>query len=87
MNQKNSFSKRHIGLTDQNIEKILNYLGYQELDELIEDIVPKGIKSEKLNLHDGTTETQALEELKKISQKQLKALKTLKYSQLVNLLN
>ena len=36
MNQKNSFSKRHIGLTDQNIEKILNYLGYQDLDELIE---------------------------------------------------
>ena len=68
MNQKNSFSKRHIGLTDQNIEKILNYLGYQELDELIEDIVPKGIKSEKLNLHDGTTETQALEELRQISQ-------------------
>jgi len=69
MNQKNSFSKRHIGLTDQNIEKILNYLGYQELDELIEDIVPRGIKSDKLNLHDGTTETQALEELKKISKK------------------
>jgi len=69
MTQKNSFSKRHIGLTDQNIEKILNYLGYQELDELIEDIVPRGIKSDKLNLHDGTTETQALEELKKISQK------------------
>ena len=68
MNQKNSFSKRHIGLTDQNIEKILNYLGYQELDELIEDIVPKGIKSDKLNLHDGTTETQALEELRQISQ-------------------
>ena len=68
MNQKNSFSKRHIGLTDQNIEKILNYLGYQELDELIKDIVPKGIKSEKLNLHDGTTETQALKELKQISQ-------------------
>ena len=68
MNQKNSFSKRHIGLTDQNIEKILNYLGYQELDELIKDIVPKGIKSEKLNLHDGTTETQALEELRQISQ-------------------
>ena len=68
MNQKNSFSKRHIGLTDQNIEKILNYLGYQELDELIEDIVPKGIKSEKLNLHDGTTEIQALEELRQISQ-------------------
>ena len=69
MTQKNSFSKRHIGLTDQNIEKILNYLGYQELDELIEDIVPRGIKSDKLNLHDGTTETQALEELKKISKK------------------
>jgi len=69
MNQKNSFSKRHIGLTDQNIEKILNYLGYQGLDELIKDIVPRGIKSDKLNLHDGTTETQALEELKKISKK------------------
>ena len=51
------FTRRHIGLNDFHTNKMLDYLGYKNIDELIEDTVPSNIRLKSdLNIEDGYSE-------------------------------
>ena len=61
------FAQRHIGPSQESCEEMLRELGYEHLEELIDDAVPESIRLEKaLNLPEPLTETDALAELKEI---------------------
>ena len=46
-----NFSTRHIGPSDDDIKKMLSFLGFNSLKELIDATIPKGIKyNESLNI-------------------------------------
>ncbi len=64
-----TFAQRHIGLSDQNIERMLKELGMSSLDELTDAVVPNSIaENSRLNLKPGLSEEQALVELKSIAE-------------------
>ena len=41
------FIDRHIGVTDSNVEHMLQELGYESLDKFIETVVPQAILEKK----------------------------------------
>ena len=43
MNYSNDFINRHIGINETNAEKMLNYLGFNEISELIKQTIPQNI--------------------------------------------
>ena len=49
--KKNSFTdnfqKRHIGLLSNDEKKILNFLGFNNLDDFINEVIPNSIKQRK----------------------------------------
>ena len=56
------FYKRHIGLQEQDIEYMLNYLGFNSLDQFSDNALPDSIKSlEPLDLPTALSEDEALE--------------------------
>lgn len=60
-----SFADRHIGPTQPDIEVMLNELGYQSLDQLLEAVVPGAIRwQESLDLPAAVSEAQVLEDLR-----------------------
>ncbi len=64
------FADRHIGLSEQDIQDMLNELGYSSLDALTDDVVPESIADNSpLALDKPLTEEQALAELKAIASK------------------
>lgn len=64
------FAKRHIGLSDSDIETMLSELGYESLDQLTETVIPSSIADNaRLNLKAAISEEQALSELKDIASK------------------
>ena len=64
------FSDRHIGLSDDNQQLILNEMGCETLDDFIRAVVPASIRRhDKLKLDDVLTEHQTLRKLKEISKK------------------
>lgn len=70
LSQQNEFIGRHIGPNNQQIQSMLNALGYKELEELINATLPDAIRSETTKaLKEPQTEHQALAELKRIAQK------------------
>ena len=72
-----SFVNRHIGLSDADIAKMLDELGYDSLDQLTETVVPNGIADNTpLALASPISEEQALAELYDIA-KQNKLVKSL----------
>ena len=55
------FSKRHIGLTNKQIESMLSELGVSDIDELIDKVVPKNILDDSpLNISKPLKEIEAL---------------------------
>ena len=61
MNYSNDFINRHIGINETNAEKMLNYLGFNEISELIKQTIPQNIRLEKnLNLPNGLSEPRYL---------------------------
>lgn len=42
-----TFSKRHIGINNQNKMKMLDYLNVNNLEELISETIPKNIRLQK----------------------------------------
>ena len=42
--KEEKFSKRHIGLTNEDKEYLLNKVGYNNMDDFIKDVVPNNIK-------------------------------------------
>ena len=65
---KNTFTARHIGPSQDDIEKMLETIGQESLDALIKAVVPTAIRSsEPLTIGDSKTEKELLDELKTIA--------------------
>jgi glycine dehydrogenase len=65
-----NFSTRHIGPSDNDIKKMLSFLGFNSLNELIDATIPKGIKyNESLNIGESISEYDFLKTIKKIGKK------------------
>ena len=64
------FVSRHIGPRPDEIQKMLDVLGFNSLDELTAAVVPSGIaESSPMKLPSGLSEEAALEELQAIAAK------------------
>ena len=64
------FINRHIGPSEEDKSKILNYIGYKSLKELIKSTVPENILlKNELNIDQSLSESEALKKLKLIAQK------------------
>ena len=68
-NRDNStFARRHIGPNEEQIEQMLQVLGVDSLDELIDRTIPAAIRLNKpLNLPEALSESAALAKLKAIA--------------------
>src|SRR2546421_1615233 len=65
-----SFARRHIGPTEEEVRAMLRDVGFDSLGALIDTTVPKDIRLERqLNLPAAKSETEALAELRVIAQK------------------
>jgi glycine dehydrogenase len=66
----NEFSKRHIGINDNDTSKMLEFIGCNSIDNLIKETVPPSIlKSNELNVNKAIGEEEYLQSLKKIGSK------------------
>jgi glycine dehydrogenase len=66
----NSFARRHIGPSEAEVAEMLNKLGFEGLDLLINAAVPKNIRLDRqLKLPEAKSEAEALAELRAISRK------------------
>ncbi len=64
------FVNRHIGPSDEELALMLNEIGFQNTDELLDKVIDESIKLKKeLDLGDGLSEYELLEELKAIATK------------------
>ena len=65
-----SFQRRHIGISDEEKSEMLNKIGVNSLDELIELTIPDHIRSSKeMDVPNAVSEYQYLKDLKGIAQK------------------
>src|SRR5438093_4399876 len=65
-----SFARRHIGPSEEEVRSMLSEVGYEDLDSLIDATVPKDIRLERqLNLPEPKSETEALAELRAIAER------------------
>lgn len=63
-----SFSRRHIGSTAGEQQQMLDLLGYKDLDDLTNSVVPKSIYNSKpLNLDETLSESELLERMKHLA--------------------
>ena len=70
ISQHDDFVSRHIGPKQKDIEEMLEYLGLNSLDDLIDNVVPKNInKNGSLELPEPKSEIDALKRIKNISKK------------------
>jgi glycine dehydrogenase len=68
--QTDSFASRHIGPSPEEIQQMLEFLGFSSLDELIEKTIPPSIRiSHPLQLPPAQSEYTALANLKEIASK------------------
>ena len=68
MENFDSFALRHIGLSQTDIDLLLDQLGCKDLEEFSKSVIPKNIFiKEKLGLSDAMPEEEALKVLKEIS--------------------
>src|SRR6267142_1554024 len=64
------FARRHIGPNEDEAAEMLGFLGFENLDALIDATVPKNIRLDrKLNLPEAKSEDEALAELRAISKR------------------
>ena len=63
-----SFSRRHIGLTDSELESLVNALGAESLDALIDEVVPEKIRFKgALSLPKPLSEAEVLRHLRSLA--------------------
>ena len=68
MENFNSFALRHIGLSQADIESLLEQLGYKDLEEFSRSVLPENIFiDQNLELNDAMSEEDALKAIKEIS--------------------
>ncbi|MCU0566701.1 MAG: aminomethyl-transferring glycine dehydrogenase [Oculatellaceae cyanobacterium Prado106] len=66
--QVHDFGRRHIGPQETDLQQMLTYLGFDSLEALMDATVPAGIRLKRsLNLPQGKTERQVLQDLKAIA--------------------
>ena len=66
----NNFSKRHLGPTENDVAAMLNEIGLNSIDKLIEKTIPESIRStSKLGIGDGLDEFSYLKKTKEIADK------------------
>jgi len=66
--KRDRFADRHLGLSEQDIARMLKVLGFESMDALIAAAVPEGIRlSEALKVDAALSETAALEKIKVIA--------------------
>ena len=66
----NQFSRRHIGITDRDLPKMLETVGVKTVDELIEQTIPANIRLPKLlDLPEAMTEQEYLNHIHSLAQK------------------
>ena len=64
------FSKRHIGPDDSDINKMLSYLGFDSIEQLINATIPDGIQfNDELNIGKSISEYEFLNTIKRIGKK------------------
>src|SRR4051812_48401427 len=69
-NDVNSFARRHIGPSEEEVRSMLHEVGYEDLGSLIDAAVPKNIRLHReLKLPEPKSEIEALAELRAISRK------------------
>src|SRR5881392_1285190 len=69
-----SFARRHIGPSEDEVRDMLREVGFENLDALIDAAVPKNIRLDRpLNLPDAKSESEALEELRALAKKNVVA--------------
>src|SRR5438067_3452746 len=69
-NDPNSFARRHIGPSEDEVSAMLREVGFESLNTLVEAAVPKNIRLDReLNLPEPKSEMEALAELRAISRK------------------
>ena len=72
MNQKNEFLHRHIGPSERDYSAMLQSIGVQSLDELIDEAIPESLRTTtSLQLPLPKTEAEALETLQTFAQKNI----------------
>jgi len=63
-----TFARRHLGPQGADIQHMLDAIGVNSLDEMIDQTIPKGIRLDRpLNLPDAVSESAALEHLREIA--------------------
>ena len=66
----NLFESRHIGPSSSEVKKMLNSLEIENLDDLIDETIPKSIQlNRSLNLPDGISENSFLKHIKEVGEK------------------
>jgi glycine dehydrogenase len=66
----NQFSKRHIGPRDEDVKYMLEQMGLESLDQLIDGTIPKNIRLENpLKLEEGLSEYEYLQHIKDLGSK------------------
>ena len=64
------FIRRHIGPSEEDMEKMLKFIGENSLDDLIKKTVPEEILlKDKLKINNPTSEHESMKEIKVISEK------------------
>ncbi len=72
--QTDLFSRRHIGITDRDLQTMLNVIGVKSVDELIEQTIPSNIRLQHaLRLPEAMTEAEFLKHIHAIAQKNIVA--------------
>ena len=65
---KENFTKRHIGPSSSEISEILEFLGVESIEQLLNETIPKKIRlKNEINIPDGISELEFLKEIKKLS--------------------
>jgi glycine dehydrogenase len=65
-----SFAYRHIGPREEDVQEMLNTIGANSIDELIEQTIPPGIRlTEDLNISEGLRENEYLAKIRDIARK------------------
>ncbi len=63
LNSEDEFIQRHVGPNHLETQQMLNYLGLNTLDELLEQTVPNKIRRDEMNLPSSRSEQQALNDI------------------------
>ncbi|MEK9755907.1 MAG: aminomethyl-transferring glycine dehydrogenase [Bacteroidota bacterium] len=65
---KENFTKRHIGPSSSEISKILDFIGVESVEQLLNETIPEKIRlKNEINIPDGISELEFLKEIRKLS--------------------